>query len=104
MPRIRKRVEDFVCARCGTAVHGTGTTNHCPVCLTSRHMDILPGDRQESCGGLMAPTAVSQDRRGWRLTHTCSRCGTVRHCRTAANDSFSAILRIAEHQRPPRIH
>jgi len=51
--RFQKRIEDFVCERCGAFVKGTGYTDHCPECLWSKHVDVNPGDREAECGGLM---------------------------------------------------
>ena len=51
--RFTRVVEDFTCGQCGAAVTGDGYTNHCPLCLWSRHVDINPGDRAAECGGLM---------------------------------------------------
>ncbi|MST04461.1 MAG: RNHCP domain-containing protein [Candidatus Pacebacteria bacterium] len=50
--------EDFVCENCKTEVKGNGYTNHCPVCLYSKHVDVDPGDRLSKCGGLMKPMGL----------------------------------------------
>ena len=51
------RNEGFTCLICGTNVspHPTGSArNHCPVCLTSLHVDAeFPGDRGSACEGVM---------------------------------------------------
>ncbi len=81
------RNEGFTCGHCGAAVRpadGGVQRNHCPFCLYSRHVDVVPGDRAESCGGLMAPVALEQvgpDRAVIR--HRCERCGVERRCRAA---------------------
>ena len=74
--RFQRRIEDFVCGHCGHAVQGTGYTNHCPRCLWSRHVDVMPGDRQAECGGLMAPVAVAGAADAYRILHRCEACGT----------------------------
>ena len=61
MTFIRK-TEDFICENCGAVVVGNGYTNHCPVCLYSKHVDRSPGDRAAGCGGLMEPVAVALKR------------------------------------------
>ena len=58
MKKFQKRVEDFCCENCGTEVTGNGYTNHCPKCLYSKHVDINPGDRLNSCGSMMKPTNI----------------------------------------------
>lgn len=78
------RNEGFDCAHCGFVVPaGDGfVRNHCPHCLRSAHVDgDVPGDRSESCGGLMDPIA-SETRGGlWIVTHRCRRCGHERRNR-----------------------
>ena len=56
--RFSKCVEDFTCEECGSPIEGNGYTNHCPNCLYSKHVDINPGDRKSTCGGIMAPIRV----------------------------------------------
>ncbi|WP_265181671.1 RNHCP domain-containing protein [Geomicrobium sp. JCM 19055] len=29
--------------------------NHCPSCLYSKHVDVIPGDRASTCHSLMEP-------------------------------------------------
>ena len=100
--------DGFVCERCGAAVLPLargGYRNHCPRCLWSRHVDVVPGDRGAPCGGLMEPVAVEQDaRRGWMVVHRCRRCGFTRRNRSAHDDprqpdDFEAMLGIARRAR-----
>ncbi|MCA3245750.1 MAG: RNHCP domain-containing protein [Azospirillum sp.] len=93
--RFARRVEDFVCVRCGARVAGDGYTNHCPACLWSLHVDVHPGDRAESCGGAMRPVAV-EDKGGKRtITHRCEKCGAERRCRTSPGDDDAALYALA---------
>ncbi|WP_366656064.1 RNHCP domain-containing protein [Fodinicurvata sp. EGI_FJ10296] len=91
---FQRRVEDFVCAHCGTAVTGDGYTNHCPSCLCSLHVDIHPGDRAAACGGLMEPIAVEQRGPGFVIVHRCRRCKFERTNRCSANDDLDGILAV----------
>ncbi len=100
----------FVCERCGTQVLPLargGYRNHCPKCLWSKHVDRVPGDRMESCRGLMAPVGVEPDaKRGWIIVHRCVRCGFMRRNRAALSDprqpddfgAMVAIVREAQYQ------
>jgi hypothetical protein len=91
-----RREEDFACERCGREVAGDGYTNHCPGCLWSKHVDKDPGDRAESCGGMMEPVAVEQGDGGEAvIVQNCLKCGTTRRCRRAKDDSFDAIVAVA---------
>ena len=86
-----RKVEDFDCAVCGTHVAGDGYTNHCPACLSSRHVDVDPGDRAEACGGVMRPDRVEVVRGAYVIVHRCERCGVVRRCKASPSDSVEAI-------------
>ena len=91
--RFRRRVEDFTCERCGAFNVGDGYTNHCANCLTSKHVDIHPGDRASTCGGLMTPISVHGARGRWKLTHRCERCGFERANLARANET-DAVIRL----------
>lgn len=86
MARFLRTVEDFTCAHCGAAVAGDGYTNHCPHCLWSAHVDVVPGDRAHSCGGLMEPTDVRYEQGSFRIVHQCTRCGHIHPNRVHAGD------------------
>ncbi len=86
-----RTVEKFQCGVCNKDVQGNGYTNHCPCCLSSKHVDNQPGDRACNCGGLMY--AVSYEIRNgaeW-LTHQCEICGFERRNKVAPEDSREAI-------------
>jgi hypothetical protein len=70
------RDEGFTCAHCGAEVapHGRTARDHCPRCLWSLHVDVVPGDRAASCGGKMRPVAVERDGSAWTLVVRCERC------------------------------
>lgn len=76
--RFTKNDSGFVCGHCGKEVLplGSSSRNHCPFCLWSRHLDILPGDRAATCKGMMEPVRVEPDaRRGFVILHRCTLCG-----------------------------
>ena len=51
MKRFNELDEGFICENCGKEVTPAGYTSrdHCPYCLYSKHVDINPGDRQNTC-------------------------------------------------------
>ncbi len=100
-PKFQRTREDFICAHCGEAVRGDGYTNHCPACLYSQHVDINPGDRAETCRGLMQPVGVEHKKGQYRLLHRCLTCGAERWNKAAPADSFDLILQIAAEQSGP---
>ena len=82
--------DEFVCLHCHASVlplAAGGFRNHCPVCLWSRHVDEVPGDRAASCGGLMEPIAAEgTSAGGWVVTHRCVECGFERRNRVCLED------------------
>lgn len=91
-----RKTEDFKCERCGREVAGNGYTNHCPGCLWSKHVDVDPGDRAETCGGMMEPVAIEQGNGGEAvILQVCVRCAAERRCKRSPEDSFDAIVAIA---------
>jgi len=93
--RFQRTIEAFTCLHCGRDVAGTGYTNHCPDCLWARHVDVNPGDRLETCGGMMEPIRVELRRGAYVIVHRCERCGTERKNRTARDDDFETLVAIA---------
>ncbi len=92
------RNDGFVCENCkkkvGPILFGGSYRNHCPFCLYSKHVDTdKPGDRVNSCQGLMEPVAVTTRRTGeFVLTHKCVKCGFERFNRIAGDDDFEKLL------------
>ncbi|GAA1576188.1 RNHCP domain-containing protein [Actinomadura kijaniata] len=79
------------------AAPGTAHRNHCPHCLTSRHVDRrVPGDRAADCGGRMAALSMTVRSNGeWLLIHQCVTCGELSANRIAGDDNALALMRIA---------
>ncbi|MCB0354931.1 MAG: RNHCP domain-containing protein [Bdellovibrionales bacterium] len=92
--RFQRNREDFLCEVCGESVSGDGYTNHCPKCLWSRHVDINPGDRANSCRGLMEPIGV-EGRDPYRIVHRCVACGTTKRNKQEPNDDFEALIELS---------
>ena len=91
---FRRTIEDFICENCGTQVTGNGFTNHCPVCLCSKHVDNDPGDRAQECGGLMAPIDVDIKRGETIIIQQCLVCGFRRKNKMQENDNQDIITQI----------
>jgi DNA-directed RNA polymerase subunit RPC12/RpoP len=96
--------DGFTCEHCGEQVFPLlrgGFRNHCPRCLWGKHVDCIPGDRRDLCGGLMEPVRLEADaKRSWMLVHRCVRCGTTRRNRAALEDvrqpdDFAALVAVA---------
>jgi hypothetical protein len=99
--RAHQRATSFRCLQCRLDVSmqapGTAHRNHCPSCLTSRHLDLrTPGDRAAECGARMEPIAVSVRGDGeWVLIHRCLGCDALSANRTAGDDNPLLLVRTA---------
>ncbi len=82
--------EEFTCLRCGAPVRplkNGSIRNHCPECLWSLHVDRVPGDRAEGCGGLLQPVGLEgSPSAGFTIVFRCERCGAERRNRAADDD------------------
>ena len=92
--------DTFECKHCGRTVvpEGAGSDhrNHCPYCLFSQHLDIIPGDREADCGGVMEPIAVWVRKNGeWAIIHRCKVCGALSSNRIAADDNPMKLMSLA---------
>ncbi len=94
--KFQRKIEDFTCAHCQFKVIGSGYTNHCPKCLWSRHVDVNPGDRLNTCGGMMKPVAIELDHGDKILTHQCKKCGLKKRNKVSPADNINALLKLSE--------
>ena len=73
--------QGFICKNCSKQVlplTNGSYRNHCPFCLYSLHVDILPGDRANDCLGLMKPIKVEYNtKKGFQIIHKCLKCGAI---------------------------
>ena len=100
--RLTKNDSGFICGHCGKEVLplGSSSRNHCPFCLWSRHLDILPGDRAATCKGMMEPVRTEPDaRRGFVILHRCTLCGYIGRNRAVPDakvqpDNMDELIRL----------
>ena len=92
---FQRKVEDFNCQNCGQLVKANGYTNHCPHCLWSRHVDLNPGDRLNSCKAMMAPVGIKIRGSQYYIVHRCSKCQAEKVNKTCQDDNYDEILRLA---------
>lgn len=78
----KKENTEFVCENCSQTIlplSNGSYRNHCPFCLYSKHMDIIPGDRNNMCHGLLRPIGVKyHSKKGIQIVHKCVKCGEVK--------------------------
>jgi hypothetical protein len=92
--KFQRKKEDFLCEKCATLNHGNGYTNHCRECLWSKHVDINPGDRSETCLGMMKPVGLEYKKGKYFILQECVKCGFQRLNSVRDEDNFDAVLDI----------
>ena len=100
--RFTARNESFICAVCKKEVSASKKSyrNHCPFCLSSLHVDVFPGDRQEECHGIMDARKIEQKNGTWVIVHKCQVCGKEQKNKSADDDSQEALLSVVKKSRP----
>ena len=89
--------EAFVCEKCERQVEPLGYTcrDHCNNCLYSKHVDINPGDREESCHGLLEPVRVElNSKKGYVIIYRCQKCGAIKKNKAANDDNMDLIIEL----------
>ena len=79
--RFTKNDNEFICEHCGKKIEKLGYTSrdHCNYCLYSKHVDVYPGDRQESCKGLLEPIDVEiNPKKGYVIIYRCKKCNAIK--------------------------
>jgi len=88
--------EDFFCDHCHQPVWGDGYTNHCPFCLYSKHVDeIIPGDRNSICHGLMKPIGLQIKHGKNIIFHQCQKCRKITRNKTSKNDQHEKLIELS---------
>ena len=89
--------EEFVCENCGKKVPKLGYScrNHCPFCLYSKHVDIEPGDRAQTCHGLLEPIGIEKNKKGYIIIFKCKKCGEIRKNKVAEDDDIDKIIELS---------
>jgi len=93
---FERKIENFKCETCGREVVGNGYTNHCPECLTSKHVDINPGDRASDCGGIMEPVGFECKKGEYRVKQRCVNCGFERMNKVQKEDNMDEVIKLAK--------
>ena len=91
--------EPFVCEVCGENVEPLGYTcrDHCPKCLCSKHVDKDPGDRLETCHGILQPIGLENNsKKGYIIIYICNKCGMIRRNKMAKDDNFDLLMEVVK--------
>ena len=96
MKNFTKRDESFVCENCGMEVEKLvySSRDHCPHCLCSKHVDKLPGDRAESCKGILRPVQTIPNKDGFDTIYKCDGCNEIRKNKSAVDDDIDLLIKL----------
>ena len=93
------RDERFICENCNKQVEKLNYTarDHCPFCLYSKHLDIMPGDRKNTCKGMLKPLEIEKYKNTYKIIYMCEKCGKKHKNIIANDDDFNKIIELSNH-------
>lgn len=93
MKKFTMRDENFICENCGKTVEKLDYTarDHCPYCLYSKHVDNNPGDRLNTCHGLLKPIEIEKFKNTYKIIYICEKC-KKKHKNIMANDDNMDLI------------
>ena len=97
MKKFIMRDENFICEKCHKNVQKLNYTarDHCPFCLYSKHVDINPGDRMNSCKGLLIPIDLEKYKNTYKIIYKCSKCNQIHKNIIANDDDYHKIIELS---------
>ena len=97
MKNFTMRDEEFNCDNCQRKVYPLKYTarDHCPYCLYSKHLDILPGDRKNTCHGLLKPIGIEKFKDTYKIIYKCEKCGQTHKNIIAKDDDMDLIIKLS---------
>ena len=97
MKRFNERDEGFICEHCKQEVSPLGYTSrdHCPYCLYSKHVDIMPGDRKNTCLGLLKPIGIEKFKDTYKIIYKCETCKEIQKNIMAKDDNMDLIIELS---------
>jgi DNA-directed RNA polymerase subunit RPC12/RpoP len=99
MKKFIKNNQSFECVNCKKQVeaHPKSSRDHCTHCLYGLHVDINPGDRANTCKGLLKPIGVNLKNKKEQIIYLCTKCEKQVGCITAPDDNREEILNLYKH-------
>ena len=98
MKRFNMIDEEFICENCNNKVERLeySARDHCNHCLYSKHVDILPGDRQNNCQGLLKPIGIEKYRDTYKIVYQCQKCKELHRNIMANDDNMEVIIELSK--------
>lgn len=89
--------ENFICENCNREVAKSNYTarDHCPYCLYSKHVDINPGDRLNSCKGLLKPISIEKFKDTYKIIYECEKCHQFHKNIMLRDDNMDLIINLS---------
>ena len=90
--------EEFICENCHEEINKLNYTarDHCNHCLYSKHVDITPGDRANTCHGLLKPIGIEKYKNTYKIIYKCEKCGQNHKNIMANDDNFDKIIELSK--------
>ena len=97
MKKFNMLDETFTCENCNYEVSklNYSARDHCPNCLYSKHVDIMPGDRQNECKGLMKPIGIEKYKNTYKIIYKCLKCNQIHKNIMANDDNYEEIIKLS---------
>lgn len=98
MKRFTMIDEEFICENCNKEVSKLNYTarDHCPYCLYSKHVDIMPGDRENTCMGLLKPISIEKFKDTYKIIYKCNKCNQLHKNIMANDDNMDLIIELSK--------
>ena len=98
MKLFHKNDESFICENCKKEVEPLkySSRDHCNHCLCSKHVDINPGDRLNTCKGLLIPIGIEKFKNTYKILYKCEKCNKVHKNIMANDDDMNKIIEISK--------
>ena len=98
MKNFTMRDESFICENCRKEIKPLGYTarDHCPYCLYSKHLDIMPGDRLNECKGLLKPIGIEKFKDTYKIVKKKKKCNEFHKNIIAKDDDMTEIINISK--------
>lgn len=90
--------ENFICENCNRSVRKLKYTarDHCPYCLYSKHVDINPGDRLNTCKGMLKPVKIEKFKNTYKIIYKCEKCKSLHKNIMANDDDMDLIIELSK--------
>ena len=98
MKKFIQNDNNFICEVCKKDVPKLlySSRDHCNYCLSSKHVDIHPGDRQNTCQGILKPVAIEKFRNTFKIIYKCEKCNIIHKNVVALDDNMDMIIELSK--------